>query len=164
MHKRLLIHCITFIMVALIPTLPATETKKRSKVLFVYVSYEKEKLTLVKTNLVAGSVKKKRNNGAVAADMYCEIHDNRGDSMFSQFIQCSEQIHYDYIDQNGKLTGGVTESPNGVFAVRAPYNNAMKSISFYSIKKKNKCKLNKKRNIQSKDSLIATFSLEIEEK
>ncbi len=136
----------------------AAQPQKQSKILFIYMRLKNDVLTLEKTKVVNGELKPYRaeNNG----DLYFEITAAQNITLLSRLVEKPGKIPFDYIGDEGKLQGGVSEQTEEIFIIKVPYRDSMKNISFYSVNPQSNTPLaNAICNAQLKDTLIARFPL-----
>ena len=136
----------------------AAQGNKSSRILFIYMRLKDNVLTLEKTKIVNGKLKDRRVDKD--GDLYFEITADNSKALLSRLINKPGKIHYDYIDADGQLKGGITEQPEDLFVVRVPFDETMKNISFYATKPRTGNMLGKVRSAADvKDILIARFPL-----
>lgn len=134
------------------------ESDNNSQILFVYMRLKDNVLTLEKTKVVEGNLKRRRDNND--GDMYFEITSDNNNPLLSRLINKPGKIPYDYIENDGQLRGGISEQPEELIIIKVPFDKAMKNISFYSTKPSIGNMLAKTRLTNDvKDTLIASFPL-----
>jgi hypothetical protein len=120
-------------------------------------------LVLEKVKVVNGKLKHKRSQNV--GELYYEITGQNGKPINSDFIGKPKEIPYDYIGTDDQLKGGIGKVSEEMFVLKIPFDSGMKDILFYATKVLSGQHLNKSCETGSmKDTLIARFSLNLEEK
>jgi hypothetical protein len=66
-------------------------------------------------------------------DIKYKIITEQDDIIYTDVVSDPTIWHYDYLDDKGKLRGGIIQQDSALFSVKAPYTTSTKSIEFYRV-------------------------------
>lgn len=84
-----------------------------------FFRFEGNQLTLSEQRIVEGHVKTLRHVRKTGR-VYCKLADRNGNLIWEHSLRDPRLLHYDYLDEEGKLAGGMERLENADFLLRAP--------------------------------------------
>jgi hypothetical protein len=103
--------------------------KEQNQFLRVTAELSSEGIRLIETRISSGKVRAPRLSPLENVDPYLvRVFGNQDEILFEATFRDPRSIHYDALDFEGKLTGGVVRMEKGVFTFKIPYSESIRRL------------------------------------
>lgn len=143
----------------------ASDGKKTdsNKIIFLFFKIRNDSLFFEKSQIVSGKYKTDTSSNSLSEYLLAEVKTSDNRVIFTKTLEWPSKIHYDFIDSNNNLKGGVENLQEETFVIRMPYYKDLREVFFYKVKKEDQNLKTKSAKSSAKNELIAHFLLNIQE-